>query len=151
VPLIVRWPGHVKAGWTDTTSVLTGVDWLPTLCKIAGAALPEDYAGDGEDRSSVLLGSPSQRSKAIFWYWPGGHDGNNWAFAAIREDRWKLLFSKDRRRLELYDIPEDRAETSNLADKHPEVVGKLRTKLEAWLAKLPDQPDPKCFSKLREK
>ena len=151
VPLLVRWPGKVKAGHVDATSVLTGVDWLPTLCKLAGAALPDDYAGDGEDRSAALLGHPDQREKAIYWRWPAGHGGHNWAYAAIRDGKWKLLISKDGERIELYDLPADRAEAHNLAGQHPEVVAALRAKLASWLAALPADPDPKCFSRLREK
>ena len=151
VPLIVRWPGKVKAGGIDKTSVITGVDWLPTLCKIAGADLPADYVGDGEDRSAVLFGLPGERSKAVHWYWPAGHGGNNWPLAAIRSGKWKLLLSEDRQRIELYDIPADRAETNNLAAQRPELVGKLRAQVEAWLDELPEQPDPACFSKLRKK
>ena len=37
VPWIVRWPGHVLAGRTDERSVISGVDWLPTLSAITGA------------------------------------------------------------------------------------------------------------------
>ena len=151
VPLIVRWPGKVKAGQVDKSSVITGVDWLPTLCAIAGAELPEGYNGDGEDRSAVLLGRPGERGRAIYWYWPGGHGGNNWMLAAIREGRWKLLVDESRERIELYDIPADRAETDNLAGARPEVVGDLIAKLEGWLAQLPEQADPRCFSKLRKK
>ena len=36
VPLIIRWPGHVKAGRVDTNNVTSFIDWLPTLCAIAG-------------------------------------------------------------------------------------------------------------------
>ena len=36
VPFIVRWPGKVQADRTDSTSVISGLDWLPTLCSIAG-------------------------------------------------------------------------------------------------------------------
>ena len=111
--------------------------------------LPGDYVGDGEDRSETLLGRPRERGKAIYWRWPGGHGGDNWPLAAIRSGRWKLLVSEDRERVELYDIPADRGETNNLAEQHPEVVRELRTELDRWLAELPDEPDPKCFSKLR--
>ena len=149
VPLIVRWPGTVKAGAIDQTSVITAVDWLPTLCKLAGAGLPEGYAGDGEDRSEVLLGRPGDRTRPIFWYWPGGHGGANWPLAAIRQGRWKLLMSEDRKRLELYELPADRAEANNLAGKHPAMVKQLREELLQWLAELPEEPDPGCFSKLR--
>lgn len=150
VPLIVRWPGKVKAGGIDKTSVITGVDWLPTICKLAGADLPDGYAGDGEDRSEVLLGRAGDRGKPVFWRWSGGHGGDNWPLAAIREGKWKLLVSEDRRRRELHDIPADRAEAHNLAGQHPEVVGELLAKLESWLAGLPEEANPECFSKLRE-
>ena len=40
VPFIVRWPGHVPAGRIDDTSVVAGCDFLPTLCKLAGARFP---------------------------------------------------------------------------------------------------------------
>ena len=32
IPFIVRWPGHVPAGRVDEQSVISGADWLPTLC-----------------------------------------------------------------------------------------------------------------------
>ena len=41
VPFIVRWPGHVPAGRIDDTSVVAGCDFLPTLCKLAGAEIPQ--------------------------------------------------------------------------------------------------------------
>ncbi|MEM8736135.1 MAG: sulfatase-like hydrolase/transferase, partial [Planctomycetota bacterium] len=36
VPFIIRWPGHVSPGRVDNRSVLSGLDWLPTLCSIVG-------------------------------------------------------------------------------------------------------------------
>lgn len=39
-PLIVRWPGHVKAGSRDATTVAQAVDLFPTLAGIAGARRP---------------------------------------------------------------------------------------------------------------
>lgn len=49
VPGIVRWPGKVPAGRVDDTAILAGVDWLPTICRIAGVGPPEGHALDGED------------------------------------------------------------------------------------------------------
>lgn len=106
VPLIVRWPGKVQANSVDKTSVITAVDWLPTLCKLANAPIPEAYDGDGEDRSKVLLGKPSERSRPIFWRWKAARgNGDIWAYAAIRFGKWKLLISRDQQRIELYDPP----------------------------------------------
>src|SRR5262249_59746680 len=43
VPAIARWPGRVPAG-VVTEEMLAAVDWLPTLCGIAGAShlVPRD-------------------------------------------------------------------------------------------------------------
>ena len=39
VPWIVRWPARVPADRVDDKSVLSGADWLPTLCAIAGVKI----------------------------------------------------------------------------------------------------------------
>ena len=41
VPGIIRWPGHVPAGQVASTSVLAGVDWLPTMAAISGQEIPD--------------------------------------------------------------------------------------------------------------
>lgn len=151
VPLLVRWPGRVEAGKVDETSVITGVDWLPTLCKLAGTTPPDGFAGDGEDRSAVLLGKPAGRVKPIYWFWPPARSGDTWAYAAIRDGNWKLLIDKEGQRVELYDVPADRGETGDLSNKHPDVVKDLRAKLDRWLSELPDEPAPQCLSELRRK
>jgi N-acetylgalactosamine-6-sulfatase len=60
MPFIVRWPGHVPAGKVDDTSIVAGVDWLPTVCSLAGVKLPGDLKPDGEDMSAALLGKNKQ-------------------------------------------------------------------------------------------
>ena len=47
MPFIVRWPGHVPAGRIDDESVVAGVDFLPTICKLAGVAVPAGHKLDG--------------------------------------------------------------------------------------------------------
>ena len=151
VPLVVRWPEKVQANSVDKTSVITAVDWLPTLCKLANAPIPEAYDGDGEDRSNVLLGKPSERSRPIFWRWNVARgNGDMWAYAAIRFGKWKLLTSRNQQRIELYDIPADHAEANDLSSEHPEVTELLTALLTNWLADLPKEPNPNCFSKLRQ-
>jgi arylsulfatase len=39
--MLVRWPGHIKAGVT-TSEMMAALDWLPTLAELAGGP-----TGDG--------------------------------------------------------------------------------------------------------
>ena len=50
----------------------------------------------------------------------------------IRDGDWKLIEWYEDGALELYNIPQDISERSNLAAKHPEKVAALRAKLVAW-------------------
>lgn len=134
IPFIVRWPGHVPTGRVDEKSVCSGADWLPTLCQIAGAALPKiDF--DGEDVSAAWLGKETHvRTKPLLWKTsaPGSESG-------IREGPWKLIHPtrKNGGDLELYDVLADPSESQNIAGQHPDIVKKLSATVEAWVSTLP--------------
>jgi len=137
---IARWPAKVPAGRRDETSVLTGVDWLPTVCALAGVPLP-DIRPDGEDVSDVLTGAARTRRTPIYWEWRGNVAGDKTYCPppmAIREGNYKLLIRFDGGGAELYDIPADPGETKNLAAQHPDIVRKLSDKLLAWKKTLPE-------------
>jgi hypothetical protein len=53
----------------DKTSVLSGVDMLPTLCAAAGVSLPADYQPDGINALSILRGEITTRTRPVFWEW----------------------------------------------------------------------------------
>lgn len=143
VPLIVRWPGRVPAGRVDRQSVLTAVDWLPTLCRLAGAPLPPDYAPDGEDIGRVLRGEPVRRRRNIYWQWRfgiAGHPLHHSPALAVRSGEWKLLLNPDRSRVELFRIPDDPAELRNVAKEHPDITDRLAAAVLAWHKSLPGDP-----------
>jgi len=142
-PFIVRWANHVPAGRVDDTTVIAGVDWLPTFCSLAGAQLPSDLNLDGEDMSVALLGKPTQRTKPLMWEWRFrifGQMTNKSPMLAIRDGNWKMLMNPDRSRIELYDISHDPTELDNVAGQHPEIVKRLSEKLLAWQRTLPAGP-----------
>ncbi len=150
VPFIVRWPGKVPAGRVDNTSVVAAVDWLPTVCKLAGVPLPADTKADGEDVSDMLAGKSRSRKASLFWEWRFnifGEPFHRSPMLAIREGDWKLLLNPDRSRVELYDIPGDPTQLNNVAEKHPEVVERLAKEALAWQATLPKGPiEPRAGS-----
>jgi arylsulfatase A-like enzyme len=141
VPWLARWPGRIPAG-IDRSSVISGVDLLPTLAPLAGWTLGAG-AIDGEDRSAALLGKPAQRRGPLFWDWRfqiAGDIVHRSPSLAVRRDRWKLLINPDGTREELYDLSRSPGETANLAALEPKVAAGLRRELLAWSSQLPDSP-----------
>jgi N-acetylgalactosamine-6-sulfatase len=118
----------------DGESVISGIDWLPTLCGIAGVGLDgADF--DGEDVSACWLGGEQRRGKPLFWKTsaPGSPAG-------IREGRWKLIHpTRSRGEVELYDLSADPAESHNVATRHPEVVERLGERVRSWTGTLPEE------------
>ena len=149
VPFIVRWPGHVPAGAIDRTTVITAVDLLPTFCAAAGVPRADVYRPDGQNMLAAFRGEPIDRTKPIFWEWHGSRGGANWPRLGVRQGPWKMLTTFDRERIELYNIPQDREEASNLAQQRPEIARKLADMAFAWKATLPEASKPDCHSRLR--
>ncbi len=146
VPGIIRWPGHVPAGVIDDTSVVAGVDWLPTVCKLAGVSVPAEHKLDGENMSDVFLGQPRARSTPLMWEWRfriAGEPFHHSPQLAIRDGDWKLLLNPDRSRIELYDLKRDLTQLNNVAEHQPEIVARLSERVLTWQKELPAGPlDP---------
>lgn len=128
VPMIVRWPGHVKAG---STSALpwTFADVLPTLLEIVGA--PAVAAIDGLSVLPTLIGKGKQ-SKHEYLYW----EIHNWnqkegglrkgsMKQAARAGDFKAIRNREGAPVELYDLAKDPSETKDLAAEMPEVVRRM--------------------------
>jgi arylsulfatase A-like enzyme len=131
-PFIIRWPGHVPVGRVDEKSVISGIDWLPTLCRIAGAKLPgSDF--DGEDVSDIWLGQSRDRARPLFW-----KTSNVNSELAMLDGSWKIFVPNSRRgETELYDLSRDPAESQNLASQRPDIVKRLADNVQQWNATLP--------------
>jgi len=125
VPFIVRYPGVVPAGKVDKTTVIAAVDMLPTLCSIAGVALPNSYKPDGQNVLEAFKGKEFKRSQPIFQYWQGNAAGVNWPRLTVVDGEWKLLMNYHKTKIELYKHLEDWGEENNVAEQHPEVVERL--------------------------
>jgi arylsulfatase A-like enzyme len=139
-PLIIRWPGKVPANRVDKESVLSALDWLPTLCAITETAYePSNFEGD--DVSQTWLGKQThQRTEPLFW--KTSRAGSS---VSLRWENWKLHSKKSRRNqiqpYELYDLSSDPGESTNVAEQHPHILQKLAGKAKAWYADLPKDYD----------
>jgi arylsulfatase A-like enzyme len=148
-PLIVWGPGLVSAaaaGRHDQTSVFAAIDLATSLLAIAGVNPPAGVAFDGEDLAETVLGkAETSRRAPLFWRRPPdrpGTSGDDLPDLAVRDGRWKLLCEYDGSRPQLYDLAEDRAETTNLNDRHPEIVKRLTTMVLTWHRSMPSDNGP---------
>jgi len=145
VPFIVWGPELAPVGRTNDTTVLSSVDLFPTLCKLCGAALPQDYKSDGEDLSAALLGKAPHRSKPLFWEY--GRNEKHFRYprkpedrspnVAIREENWKLLVNGEGSDAQLYNLTQDPNESRNVIADHADVAGRLKSAALDWRKSLP--------------
>jgi len=73
--------------------------------------------------ASFVQKNPEPRNKPIYWEFSSNH--------AIRKGDWKLVAERSKD-WELYHIPTDRTESTNLVSKHPGKVSQLAQEYDAW-------------------
>lgn len=136
VPLIVRWPGVVKAGGSVSVPTIH-VDVYPTLLEIAKAPKPRQVL-DGQSLVPLLRDSEAKLGReAIYQHFPGylGSGPGKWRttpVSTVQAGDWKLMEFLEDGHLELYNLGDDLGESRNLAGAMPEKAAELRLKLLAW-------------------
>jgi arylsulfatase A-like enzyme len=132
VPLIVRWPGKVKANTVRHMPVVN-TDLMPTLCELIGVTAPAGL--DGVSYAGLLLGSAKPRAAAgrpLYWHFPHYNNQGGRPGGAVREGDWKLVEYYDTDTAELYDLARDAGEENDLAGREAKRVLALLAKLAAW-------------------
>ena len=155
VPYIFRQPGVIKPGTVCDTPVIS-VDFLPTICKTAGVALPVGREIDGEDLTPLLAQTGKLKRKAIYWHFPH-YRGRIMPYSIIREGDWKLLKRyAGKPEFELFNLAKDLSEKKDLApdmlEKVKDLDAKLAAALKAQGAKMPRKnPNHKPAAKKQKK
>jgi arylsulfatase len=122
VPMVVRWPGRIKPG-AETAHAAAHYDILATLAEIAGAGAPKT---DGTSFVPTLLSNRRMQKRPEYLFWDfAGYGGQ----LAVRMGKWKAVKQNVRKKpdapLELYDLENDIAESTNVAAQHPAVAAKI--------------------------
>ena len=130
-PMIVRWPGVVKPGAVCDT-VVTSVDFFPTIREIAGAAADESQRVDGVSLLPLLKGAGHLQRDAIYWHYPHYHPGGATPGGAVRAGDFKLIEFFETGRVELYNLKDDLGEKQDLAAAMPEKAAELKDRLADW-------------------
>ena len=119
-------------GKIDEASVITAVDWLPTLASITGARLDgrsvEGNDFDGEDVSQMWFGKKTERERDIFWA-TGGPESPR---LAMRRGPRKYCVFKDGSKT-LYNLSKDPSESMDVSSENQSTVAKLDRAMQDWL------------------
>lgn len=144
IPLVVRWPGVVKPA-THCGQLVCLSDLMATCAGLFAVKLPDNAAEDSVNFLPLLRGQDTPTRRYLV----------NQSYAtpplAIRDGFWKLgmcpgygaplenlPMAAARARglspVQLHNLHDDPGETTNLAEKHPEIVQRLRAQLEKYVA-----------------
>ena len=137
-PMVISWPKGIKARGEVRHQYHHSTDIVPTILEVCGLEMPKVYDGveqyplSGVSMCYSFDAAPdAPTTKRRQYYAMLGTRG-------IWQDGWKAaalhapLTSKghfDQDRWELYHVDEDRSESKNLAQEHPE---KLQELIKAW-------------------
>lgn len=145
VPLIMKWPGKIKKGVTESPVVQR--DLYPTLENLIKAKKTAKNL-DAVDITPLLEGK-SMGNRDIFWHFPiylqaylPGHDGSRDPLfrtrpgSVIRSGDWKLHEYFEDGALELYNLASDPGENNDVSGDYPEKTQELYQKLISWREKI---------------
>jgi arylsulfatase A-like enzyme len=118
VTALANWKGTLEPG--AFTTPMHAVDWMPTLCALAGYETEEDLNWDGRNMWPALSGERPAEPRPLYWA------GTGFRSAAARDGDWKLIVTSNGDKSELFHLGRDPYEQTDLADEEPERVAALR-------------------------
>ncbi len=156
VPGIIRWPGKVNPGG-ESDEPVCGVDFLPTVCEIAGIEPPKDRKLDGASITPIFRGESVVRQEPLYWHFNRAAGRYQ---VALREGDWKILARLDQlsapgnsitaadeaafqaaepTEFALYNLRQDPSETTDHSQTENEVFVKLKARLVAKYREVRDE------------
>jgi arylsulfatase A-like enzyme len=124
VPLIVVPPREFESRVRVVEEVVQGTDLFPTLLEMAGIRAP--FPVQGRSLLPLLQGMRSLGPRIT--------SSDGWKRLAVRQGRWKLMWSGQRRTLALYDLDSDSHERRDVNNVYPGVSSRLRFRMKGLMA-----------------
>lgn len=156
IPMVIRWPGRIQPG-SDIDTMVSTLDLMPTLLKIAGGEIPAEM--DGVSMLDVWDGKVDRLHEDLFFSYTGvivndsGRQEKPFPMRAIRTDQYKYIrylnpeighpkfkgqkFPAE----ELFDLRSDPEEKNNLAQsaEHQQIKSQLGRKVDEWMQAMNDR------------
>ena len=122
-------------------------DLFPTILGLTATDTPDDHKVDGRKLNTLLTGKRDKKRKEQFlMHYPHGPHRSNY-FTVWRDGDWKVIYhnfpdepplggkvQSGGARYELFNLTDDPFESTNVADKNPEVLSRLMRGLSKQLA-----------------
>lgn len=121
----VRYPAKIPGGRV-CNELLTSLDVVPTLVKLASAGRPDELTIDGADILPVLRGDQRSSRTRMFW------QRKNWR--AARVGTWKYI--RDGKSEWLFDLDADVGETINQATTNLHQLESMRNASAEWQSQM---------------
>ncbi len=137
-PLLIRWPGVVKAKSVCNTPTCN-IDFYPTFLQILGRKVSRGQHIDGISILPLLKNPKAELGRDTFyWHYPleKPHFLGGRSAGAIRQGSLKLIEFFDTGQVELYNLADDVSEEHNLAAEMPDEVTELQKRLAKWQAEV---------------
>lgn len=148
VPTLAWWPGKIAPA-SRCDAVAGTIDLLPTAVAIAGGKITDGHGVidgqrviDGRDLTPLLSGKTDKSQRDAHFYFAG------YNIQAVRQGPWKLAITTQPESMgtatredagknpRLYNLDDDICEQTDLSEKHPELVSKLRSLIDAMQAEI---------------
>ena len=129
-PLLVRWPGKIKAGLINT-SLVQNIDFAPTMLDAAGVNIPDWM--QGLSLKSILTAKQTEltRKELYYRYYEYPIDHYVIPHLGIREKQYKIIYFFTVNEWEFYDLKADPSEQRNLINdpRYQAEINRMKMKL----------------------
>ncbi len=127
VPLIIRWPGHIRPG-TTSNQVCATFDLTRSILNLAEAEVPAGKL-DGLDLVAHITGNKADFARTLFWR--GKRGDRTWS--AVRAGDLKYVRKSEGRTQEwLFDLARDIGEKNDLSQSQPDQLKRLKNLFADW-------------------
>ncbi len=129
VPGILEWPARVRKPARSAVPCST-MDYFPTTLDLL-ALRPDGLIEpiDGVSLMPLIDGRMAERPRPIPFEWRAGRNAAP-TWATLTGNRFKL--HRQGGKVELYDLPADPGEKTNVAAGNPKVVAEMTAEMNAW-------------------
>ena len=143
-PFIAHWPKMIKEQTVNTSDYAHIIDVMATCVDVSGAAYPTEFNKnkilpmEGNSLMPLFEQGDMEYERLIFWE----HQGNT----AVRKGDWKLVklidgYVENPDEYQLFNLREDRTESNNVIEEHPEIADSLLRAYGDWAERVGVNPD----------